>query len=78
MPESIHPAWYLMRTYPMTVAELAQLFDTSPRRFKETVLPTLDATACGKRWRVKIFQMPPRYWIETGLIDATSQPERDS
>ena len=58
------------RTQPMTLAELAAIFDCNRHHVRDVVLPALDARQIGARWQLKVADMPVRYWIDCGLVES--------
>jgi len=56
------------RTEPMTLAQLGKYFECNRNCMRDVVLPTLHCEQVGARYRVNLIDMPPRYWIDTGLM----------
>lgn len=59
-----------LRTEPLTVQQIAHAFNCGRNWCAKVLLPTLDVKRVGELSRVKILDMPPKYWIETGFLNA--------
>lgn len=56
------------RTLPMAIPQLAPYFRCGRNHMRDHVLPTLDAVKIGSRYRVRLADMPPQYWVDSGIL----------
>lgn len=60
-----------LRTEPLTKKRLAYFFDVG-REIVPELLATLDAEQIGTLYRVRLADMPPKYWVEAKLVDPSA------
>lgn len=58
-----------MLTEPLTASALADYFGVHREKMAK-ILKSMDGVErMGKSWRVPIWKMTPKYWLEAGLIE---------
>lgn len=68
MPDQPKVPIELVKTEPLTVKELVDWFEISPRRIG-SFLKSIGSEKIGRRWRVPLQEMPPGYLLKAGMIE---------
>lgn len=65
--------WYRLKSEPLSRPELATHFQMSSKHVVPFVESLTGTERVGRKWRVRIVELPPSYWISCGLIVPTEQ-----